>query len=150
MSPTTAHENEIKWDRRFLRLASEIATWSKDPGTQVGAVVVRPNRTIASLGYNGFPRGSSDVYTTREQKLLRTVHAELNAIVSAREPLDGCTIYITPLCPCSTCAGAIVQAGIKRVVYQMEIIRPEWEESFAAAYEILRDGGIDPKRYLER
>jgi dCMP deaminase len=149
MKPTT-EERETKWDRRFLRLASEIATWSKDPGTRVGAIIVRPNRTIASLGYNGFPRGSNDVYTTRDQKLLRTVHAELNAIISAREPLDGCTIYVAPLCPCSTCAGAIVQAGIKRVVFQMETIRPEWEDSFAAAYEILRDGGIAPKRYLER
>jgi len=141
---------DIKWDRRFLRLASEIATWSKDPGTQVGAVIVRPNRTIASLGYNGFSRGMDDTYTSREQKLLRTVHAEMNAIISAQGSLDGCTIYVTPLCPCSTCAGAIVQAGIKRVVFQMESIRPEWEESFAAAYEILRGGGIEPRRYLER
>lgn len=143
-------DRSLKWDRRFLRLAEEISTWSKDPGTRVGAVIVRPDRTIASLGYNGFPRGANDTYQSREHKLLRTVHAELNAILSAREPLHGCTIYITPLCPCSTCAGAIVQSGIARVVYQMDVIRPEWEESFAAAYEILRDGGIAPKRYLPR
>ena len=142
--------DHTKWDRRFLSLAAQISTWSKDPGTQVGAVIVRPDRTIASLGYNGFPRGSGDTYTTREDKLLRTVHAELNAILNAREPLHGYTLYVTPLCPCSNCAAAIVQAGIANVVFEMESIRPEWEKSFAAAYEIMRDGGIAPRRYTPR
>ena len=143
-------DKTLKWDRRFLRLAAEVSTWSKDPGTRVGAVIVRPDRTIASLGYNGFPRGSKDEYLDREHKLLRTVHAELNAILNAREPLHGFTIYVTPLCPCSNCAAAIVQSGIKNVVFEMEAIRPEWEESFAAAYEILRDGGIAPRRLMTR
>ncbi|HEY7822612.1 MAG TPA: dCMP deaminase family protein [Acidimicrobiia bacterium] len=141
----------MKWDRRFLAMAKQIAGWSKDPSTQVGAVVVRPDRTIASLGYNGFPRGSDDTYKDREHKLLRTVHAELNAILSAREPLHGYTIYVTPLCPCASCAGAIVQSGISRAVFEMDDRAPvAWADSFAASQEIMRSGGVDTEKYLRR
>lgn len=108
-----------KWDRRFLDMAAFVATWSKDPSTQVGAVIVRPDRTIASVGYNGFPRGVSDDdarYADRSLKYPMIVHAEMNAILSAKEPLLGYAIYVTPLAPCATCAGAIIQSGIKRVV----------------------------------
>lgn len=143
-------EDRIKWDRRFLKLAATVAEWSKDPGTRVGAVIVRPDRTIAALGYNGFPRGYPDVYQDRDHKLARTVHAEMNAIISAREPLHGCTIYVTPLCPCSTCAGAIVQSGIKRVVFEMGEMRPEWQASFDAALELFGYGGVHAKQYPQR
>jgi dCMP deaminase len=133
----------MDWDKRFLELAALIGSWSKDPSTKVGAVIVRPDRTIASLGYNGFPRGVDDTYQDREHKLLRTVHAEMNAILSAREPLHGCTIYVTPLCPCSNCAAAIIQAGIIRVVAEAPAIqRPEWEASFEAAKEMFSQTGV--------
>lgn len=133
----------MDWDIRFLELAALVGGWSKDPGTKVGAVIVRHDRTIASLGYNGFPRGVKDAYLDREHKLLRTVHAEMNAILSAREPLHGCTIYVTPLCPCANCAGAIIQAGISRVVARTPaIIRPEWEASFNAGAEMFEQAGI--------
>ena len=108
-----------KWDLRFIEMAKHIAQWSKDPGTKVGAVIVRPNRTIASVGYNGLPRGISDeesILADRSMKLALTVHAEANAIIHAREPLDGCTIYTWPFQPCSHCAAKIIQAGIQRVV----------------------------------
>lgn len=139
-----------KWDDRFLELASLISSWSKDPSTKVGAVIVRPDKTIASIGYNGFPRGTDDTYTTREEKLLKTVHAELNAILSAREPLHGCTLYVTPLCPCSNCAAAIIQSGITAVAYQMDGFRPEWEASFLATGKLFEQAGIATKRYLGR
>jgi dCMP deaminase len=107
------------WDRRFLALAEHVSTWSKDPSTKVGAVIVRPDRSIASLGYNGFPRGMSDfeaVYNDREEKYSRVVHGEINAILAAREPLHGYTLYTWPFAPCDRCAVQVIQAGIKRVV----------------------------------
>jgi dCMP deaminase len=139
-----------KWDRRFLDLAHHIAGWSKDPSTKVGAVIVRPDYTIASQGYNGFPRGVDDslpIYEDRPLKLLRTVHAELNAILSAREPLHGCTVYVTPLCPCANCAAAIIQAGITRVVYRMGQLRPEWAASFGVTEQMFNEANITANRY---
>lgn len=135
-------QHGTKWDARFLDLAAHIASWSKDPGTRVGAVIVRPDRTIASVGYNGFPRGVGDEYTTRDDKLLRTVHAEMNAILSARERLDGCTVYVYPLCPCSNCAAAIIQAGITTVVHPLMKPRPEWEASFMASADMFAQAGV--------
>ena len=138
----------IKWDRRFLHLATQVAGWSKDPSTGVGAVIVRPDRTIASLGYNGFPRGVADTYEDRDHKLLRTVHAELNAILSAREPLSGCIIYST-LCPCSNCAAAIIQAGIAGVVsYNTE--RPDWRASFEASADMFLQANVATTYYPPR
>ena len=111
--------SQEKWDRRFLETAEHFASWSKDPSTRVGAVIVRPDRTIASIGYNGFSRGVEDDasrYGDREFKYDAIVHGEMNAILAAREPLHGCTLYTFPLPPCSRCAAMIIQAGIARVV----------------------------------
>jgi dCMP deaminase len=107
-----------KWDERFLALAEHVAQWSKDPSKKVGAVVVRPDRTMASIGFNGLPRGVSDSaerYEDRALKYPMIVHAELNAVLTAAEPLTGYTIYAA-LFPCNECAKAIIQAGIARVV----------------------------------
>ena len=127
-----------KWDMRFLELAQHVATWSKDPSTQVGAVIVRPDRTIASVGYNGFPRGVIDEperYAEREVKYKMVVHAEANAILSAREPLHGYTCYVLPLAPCSSCAAMIIQSGIQRVVTTVE----RWEGS---AQTMFQESGV--------
>jgi dCMP deaminase len=108
-----------KWDARFIEMAKLISTWSKDPTTKCGAVIVRDDKTIASVGFNGFPRGLSDdveLYNHRETKLARTVHAELNAIFSAHGTVKGHTIYIWPMPTCDRCAAHIVQSGITRVV----------------------------------
>lgn len=107
------------WDARFLSLAAHIATWSKDPSTKCGAVIVRPDRTIASLGYNGFPRGVEDtphLLNNREEKYKRVVHAEVNALLFAREPVKGYALYTWPFLPCCRCAAQIIQSGIERVV----------------------------------
>lgn len=134
-----------EWDLRFLALAEHVAAWSKDPSTKVGAVIVRPDRTIASVGYNGFPRGVRDDaerYADRRTKYPMTVHAELNAIVSAKEPLKGYTIYVAPLSPCAGCAGAIIQAGISRVV--AKCLQPErWRESFDHSSVMLSEAGLE-------
>ena len=133
------------WDDRFLKLAQHIAQWSKDPSTKVGAVIVRPNRTIASVGYNGFPRGVNDDerLNDRPYKYAMTVHAEANAILSANERLDGCTLYVTPLSPCSSCASILIQSGIKRVVAYMPHQPEHWADSFAIARTMLDEAGIE-------
>ena len=107
-----------KWDKRFLELAKHIAQWSKDPSTKVGAVIVDDQRRIISTGYNGFARGVLDIderLSNRDQKLDMIVHGEINAIVFAREPLCGTTLYTWPFMPCSRCAAIVIQAGIKTV-----------------------------------
>jgi dCMP deaminase len=136
-----------KWNERFLSMAELVGSWSKDPSTKVGAVIVRPDRTIASLGYNGFPRGVKDEYQDRDHKLLRTVHAEMNAILSAREPMKGYTLYVSPLFPCANCAAAIIQSGVSTVVARMGALRPEWQTSFDAAADLLAQAGVSVELY---
>lgn len=112
-----------KWDLRFLRLAEHVASWSKDPSTKCGAVIVRPDFSVVSLGYNGFPRGCDDaprLYGNREEKYQRVIHAEVNAVLQARCDLSGCILYSWPagLAPtCDRCATVVIQAGITRVVH---------------------------------
>lgn len=138
------------WDNTFLNLCDEIATRSKDPSTQVGACIVAPDKTIVSMGYNGFPRGCDDspeLYADRNVKLLRTIHAEVNAIITARRDLTGCTLYVSPLHPCSNCATVIIQSGIKRVIYRTPpgsadaAIR--WIASFTQAVQMFDEAGVE-------
>ena len=109
-----------KWDDRFIELANFIASWSKDPSTQVGAVIANSNtKRVISMGYNGFPAGVEDTAErlgTREIKYEMVVHAESNALLFAGPAAEGCTLYVTPLPPCARCAVLIIQAGISRVV----------------------------------
>jgi len=107
-----------EWDGRFWDLASLVAGWSKDPSTQVGAVIVNKNRQVLGLGYNGFPRGVIDDperYNNREAKLMFVAHAERNALDNTFTSSEGATLYST-LFPCTDCAKGIIQRGIKRVV----------------------------------
>jgi len=133
-----------KWDTRFLTLARHIATWSKDPSTQVGAVIARPDKSIASVGFNGFPRSvtdSADRLTNRDTKLKYTVHAEPNAILHAREPLHSYTLYVWPFMPCAQCAAVIIQAGITRVVYPATT-STRWQNSWSAAHNMFREANV--------
>ena len=107
------------WDVRFLTQAKEIASWSKDPSTKTGAVIVAPDRRIVSLGYNGFPRKMEDRvewYANRDEKYSRTVHCEMNAAIAAKEPLNGHTLYTWPFMSCDRCFVHMVQYGITRFV----------------------------------
>lgn len=135
------------WDERFLSLAHHVSGWSKDPSTKVGAVIVRPDRTVVSLGYNGFPRGTEDYHQhldDRATKLRRTVHAEVNAILTAGEKLSDCTLYVTPLHPCATCAGIIIQSGIKRVVARFASKpKSEWAEDFKVAARMFKEASVE-------
>ena len=112
----------ISWDEYFMGVALLAAHRSKDPNTQVGACIVDPGKIIVSTGYNGFPHGcSDDEYPWdregEETKYPFVVHAELNAILNCHgRSLEGATIYVA-LFPCNECAKAIIQSGIKEVVY---------------------------------
>jgi dCMP deaminase len=132
-----------KWTARFINLAAHVAGWSKDP-TQVGAVIIRPDRSVASVGFNGLPRAVSDDparLADRDQKLLYTVHAELNAILAAREPLHGCSIVVYPFQPCAQCAAAIIQAGITEVICPEVPDASRWADSFHAARTMFHEAG---------
>ena len=137
----------VKWDHRYLMLAREIALWSKDPSTQCGAVIVRPDKTIASLGYNGFPRGiadSSKRLEDREMKYALTIHAEVNALLNAHGPVSGYTLYVWPFQPCDRCAVQLIQAGITRVVSILpsDDHRRRWGDAFARAAALLDEAGV--------
>jgi len=135
-----------KWNGSFLDLAQFIAAWSKDPSTKVGAVLVRPDRTIAAVGLNGFPRGVLDHaerYDDRPTKYEMVVHAELNALLSSRESLEGYTLYVTPLPPCAQCAAAIIQRGISKVVIAMPRDLPEiWASKWAISSTMFSEAGV--------
>lgn len=135
----------IAWDKTFLNLCDEIAQRSKDPSTKVGACIVAPDRTIVSMGYNGFPRGVNDhkaMYEDRDIKLMRTIHAEVNAIITARRDLTGCTLYVSPLHPCANCAAIIIQSGIKRIVHKKSDDVKRWFSSFLQASIMFKEAGV--------
>ncbi|HEX2512456.1 MAG TPA: deaminase [Xanthobacteraceae bacterium] len=135
-----------KWDSRFLKLATFVAQWSKDPSTKVGAVLVRPNRTVAALGFNGFPRGVLDHaarYHHRPTKYEMVVHAETNALLSTRDNVEGYTLYVTPLPPCSQCAAELVQQGIGKIVISMpEKLPRKWAEKWEVSRTMFNEAGV--------
>lgn len=154
--PETEEEKEakrtLKWDHRFLRMAREIATWSKDPSTQVGAVIVHEDKTIVSLGYNGFPRGIEDSVVRlrdRTQKMSLIIHAEMNALLNSTASISGCWVYVWPLPPCADCAKHLVQAGVARVIS----VSPPPENvvrmgpSLLIAANMFKEVGIDYTEY---
>jgi dCMP deaminase len=146
-------ERQEKWDRRFLQMALLQASWSKDTSTQVGCVIVGPNREVRSTGYNGMPRGVRDGVEARHvrpAKYLYMEHGERNALYNAARvgvPTEGCTLYVTstPLKfpPCADCARAIIQCGIVRVVQEPHVgDMTRWAESCAATMEMFAEAGI--------
>lgn len=123
-------EGSISWDEYFMGVASLSAMRSKDPNTQVGCCIVGAKNRIASVGYNGFPFGCDDDeypwnrrmegFEESETKYPYVVHSELNAILNYRgESLEGAKMYVT-MFPCCECAKAIIQSGIREVVYRDE------------------------------
>ncbi len=141
--------NSTKWDDRFLVLAKLIGSWSKDPSTKVGAVIVDDKNRIVSVGYNGFPRGvedSEERLCNRQEKYDIIVHAEVNAIAFANKSVEGCTLYIDPFEPCSRCAGVIIQHGITRIVsYKNKNNR--WENDFSISRKLLTEAGLKLEYY---
>lgn len=141
--------NLDKWDNRYLSLAREIAAWSKDPSTKIGAVIVGQKKEVLAQGFNGFPRGIDDSevrYNNRETKYKFVVHAEMNAIYNATysgTSLDGSTLYVYGLPVCSECAKGVIQVGIKRVVVLKSRDVGNWNESIILSKEMFKEAGIE-------
>ena len=136
----------INWDEYFMGLAHLSAKRSKDPSTQVGAVIVNEEKRVVGVGYNGFPYGCEDSAFpwTRDGDTLDTkypyvVHAELNAILNSIQKLNGCTIYVS-LFPCNECAKAIIQSGIKYIVYESDKYADT--DSVKASKKMLEAAGV--------
>ena len=143
-------EQEEKWHERFIKLAHEVATWSKDPSTKVGCILVKDKKVI-STGYNGFPKGISDSFDRlmdREQKYEITVHAEINAVTTAALhgiSTEGAFAYIT-WNPCSRCAAVLINAGINCVYVSTKHQIPDrWLSNFILASKILAEAGVEYK-----
>ena len=138
-----------KWDQRYLGLAKEIAGWSKDPSTQVGAIAVSDMGGVIAQGYNGFPRGIEDNeyrLADKESKYRYVVHAEMNAIYNATysgTSLDGATLYVYGLPICSECAKGIIQVGIKKVVVEKSKELDNWNESVQLSQKMFDEAGVE-------
>ena len=151
----TKREDYIGWDEYFMGVAMLSGKRSKDPNTQVGACIVSPQHKILSMGYNGFPTGCSDDEfpwgregDPLDNKYFFTTHSELNAILNYRGGslgLEGSTIYVT-LFPCNECAKAIIQAGIKRIVYDSD--KYDGTPSVIASKRMLTAAGVKLQKYV--
>lgn len=138
-----------EWNVRFLKLAQHIAQWSKDPSTKVGCVIVGPDKEIRSTGFNGFPRGIADNWRLedRELKYPLICHAEENAIMHAARigvSIKGCVMYITHQ-PCCRCARAMIQAGIKQMIYlsnQENKLPDNWKKDIENAEHMMREADL--------
>lgn len=137
--------DKVIWDKRFMDLAEHVSSWSKDPSTKVGAVVVDPKtRVVRGLGYNGFPRGVTDSeerLNDRPTKYSLVVHAELNAILNAKD-VEGCYLYVWPLFTCGECAKSIIQSGISRVIVIQPNEGTSWANSFDIATKMYAESGV--------
>ena len=147
-----------RWHNYFLRLALHNAGMSKDPNTQVGSIIVGPDREIRSAGFNGFPRGIADTearLSDRDLKLRLIVHAEMNAILNAARvgiSTKGCTLYLAATdasgliwggSPCTRCVVEIIQAGISEIVsFAPKDIPSRWHADIAFARTLLDEVGI--------
>lgn len=126
------YQNELKWDYRFMDIAQQVSTWSKDPSTKVGAVLVRDRRILAT-GYNGFPRGIADDERLhdREKKYQLIVHAEMNVLMNAVEggiSTKGADLYVYGLPPCTECTKNMLQTGLATIIMYnpKKCGRPDW------------------------
>ena len=142
-----------KWDKRFIKVAKEVASWSKDPSKKIGCIAVKDRRTIAT-GFNGFPRGIADIsdrLQDRDLKYRYVVHAKMNCIYNASYhgvSLDGSTFYIYGLPVCSECAKGIIQVGVKRVVWKSmtKEIPAKWWDSSMITEEMFLEAGVEYER----
>lgn len=137
-----AYPARTKWDKRFMQLATSVATWSKDPECQVGAVLVSPGKREFAFGYNGLAAGLEDTKAILEDKDVKNsliVHAEVNAILNARRDVGGWTLYCTKA-PCLACANAMIQAGIAKLYCPAPL--GTWADENKAALALLNQVGI--------
>lgn len=141
----------MEWDEYFLNLAFNVAQKSKDPSTKVGAVIVDQDKRVISTGYNGFPRCMKDTeerYANREEKYSRIIHAEMNALIFAKQSVDMCTLYTYPLAPCERCVVHMLQAGIQRFVFMLST-NPRWEDAIQTSKNYIHECGAEWVEYTE-
>ena len=136
----------ISWDQYFMGVSKLSALRSKDPSTKVGACIVSPDNKIVGVGYNGMPYGTDDekapwdrVGGFLETKYAFVVHAELNAILNSIKELKGCRLYVS-LFPCHECAKAIIQSGIREIIYEDD--KYNGTESDIASKRMLDAAGV--------
>lgn len=148
-------EDYISWDEYFMGVALLSAMRSKDPNTQVGACVASKDHKVITMGYNGMPIGLSDDLMPWERegedpldnKYLYVCHAEFNAILNSRQSVRDCIIYVT-MFPCNECAKALIQSGIKEVVY-LEDKYPDSVQTLASK-RLLNLANIPFRKYQGR
>jgi dCMP deaminase len=147
-------EHVISWDQYFMGMAHLSALRSKDPSTQVGAVIVSSANKVVSIGYNGLPKGCNDddypwdrEGNALESKYVYVVHAELNAILNAPLSVQGCRLYVS-LFPCNECAKAIIQAGIAEIVYEDDKYADT--DIVKASKRMLKDAGVTLRQLPHR
>ena len=138
------------WRDRYLELAKQVSTWSKDPSRKIGAVAVGDKGQILAQGFNGFPRGILDTeerLNEREVKYKYVVHAEMNVIFNASlngVSLNGADLYVYGLPICNECAKGIIQVGIKRVYILVDgEVPPVWVESWNNTRSMFIEAGIE-------
>ena len=138
-----------EWNCRYLKLAYEVASWSKDPSKKIGAIAVGSKGQVLAQGYNGFPRGishSAKRLNDRELKYKYVVHAEMNLIYNASYngvSLDGSTVYVTGLPVCSECAKGLIQVGVRQVIMPKQEDTPEkWVKSFKLSKELFEEASV--------
>ena len=148
-------KSRLKWVSRYFKIAELVSTWSKDPSSKVGAIIVGDKGQIISQGYNGFPRGVADTperYNTREIKYKLVVHAEMNAILNALyngSSVVGAAIYIHNLPVCQECAKAIIQAGISEVFIDTRV-NERWQEAWNFSKMMFSECGVKCYYYNEQ
>lgn len=149
-------KDHLSWDEYFMAVALLSAERSKDPNTQVGACIVSPDKKIVGVGYNGFPRGCSDdklpwareAEEPNDTKYPYVCHAELNAIINApKKDLNDCSLYVC-MYPCNECAKAIIQSGIKEVIYLSD--KYAHLSSSRASKRMLDLAGVKTKKYVPK
>jgi len=140
-----------KWDKRYMELAKQVGTWSKDPSKQIGAIAIGSKGQVLAQGYNGFPRGIDDNESrlnTKETKYKYVVHAEMNLIYNATFngiSLNGSTVYVSGLPVCSECAKGLIQVGVKQIVMSKDSLEgadEKWLDSFELTIALLNEAGI--------
>ncbi len=145
-----------KWNKRFMELAFLVASWSKDPSTKTGAVIVGPDKEIRSTGYNGPVRGVNDDVQERLERPTKYdffEHAERNALYNAcltGVSVKGCTMFATHA-PCVDCARAIIQSGIKTVITNKIVIdettpKNTWRDKLSVSAQMFEEAGV---KYIE-
>lgn len=142
-------KSQLEWDKFYIGLARYISTKSKDPSTKTGAVIVRPDKSVCSVGFNGFPQrmpDKKDLYANREEKYSRIIHCEMNALMFSRdEAHKGYTVYTWPFISCDRCFVHLVQAGIVRFVAPQatEEQLTRWGAAFERVRSYAKDTGVE-------